>query len=419
MVTIRWWSGRPSVERLDLYTRWSLYLTSGSELFVVALVVFGQPQLRAWGAALLFPVTLAHTVVCLSLLRAGIAHFLGGRRPAARLVVLAVALTSVAVVAGIAAFPVDTGEAGSGFQFGVPAGVLALVFCGALTVAATPLLASRHLLYTIAGPAAAAGVLQVAAGSAGPPVWAVNYLLGVGGPAFTVRSSVWALGVLWELDRARDVQARLAVAEERLRFARDLHDVLGRNLALIAVSSELAAQLARRGQDGAVEHMLEVRQTAQDSMREMRDVVGGYRTADLDAELAGAQSVLRSAGISARVVGDGADLPSTAQAVLGWVVREATTNIIRHSDPTTVKVELDVVADAGTPPAAALRIENDGARLPGSGSGTGLVGLRERVASFGGELTAEPRPGGRFVVQVRLPVVRESTPAASAAEPVP
>ena len=84
-----------------------------------------------------------------------------------------------------------------------------------------------------------------------------------------------------ELDRSRTAHARLSVAEERLRFARDLHDVLGRNLSLIAVQSELAAELARRGDQDAAGQMLQVRQVAHESLREMRAVVSGYRTADL------------------------------------------------------------------------------------------------------------------------------------------
>ena len=130
---------------------------------------------------------------------------------------------------------------------------------------------------------------------------------------------------------------------------------------------------------------------------------------------------MRSAGISARVIGDGAGLSHTTQAALGWVVREATTNIIRHSDPTAVKIELDVVQAAGSGPTAVLRIENDGVRRPGpsAGSGTGLVGLRERLAGLGGDLTAEAIPGGRFLVQVRLPLARESPAAPTPAEPLP
>ena len=409
------------MERFDLSTRWPLYLLSASEPLLVLLVVGGQKQVRAWGVAALLVVTVAHTIACVSLLRAGIAHLLGGPRPAARLIGLAVTLTAAGLAAGVAAFPASGREEQGAAWFPVGLAV-AVVFCGALTVAATPLLRPRRLLGVVVLPAAVAGILQVAtANTDGQPSWAVVYLLYVGSVAITYRLSVWYLGIVWEIDRSRDVQAQLAVAEERLRFARDLHDVLGRNLALIAVNSELAAQLVRRGRDGAVERMLQVHQTAQDSMREMREVVGGYRDADLDAELAGARSVLRSAGIGARVIGDGADLSRTAQVALGWVVREATTNIIRHSDPTTVKIELDVVHAARTGSTAVLRIENDGIRRPGSGagSGTGLVGLRERLAGLGGDLTAEALPGGRFLLQARLPLTRQAPAAPSPAEPLP
>ncbi|MDD9205445.1 histidine kinase, partial [Georgenia sp. 10Sc9-8] len=123
-------------------------------------------------------------------------------------------------------------------------------------------------------------------------------------------------GVVWEQERMRTVHARLAVAEERLRFSRDLHDVVGRTFSAIAVKSELAAELARRGQDGAVDQMLEVRGLAQDSLREVRGVVAGYRAVDLAAELDGARSVLRSAGVRTRVVGDGTALPDPVQQAL-------------------------------------------------------------------------------------------------------
>jgi two-component system sensor histidine kinase DesK len=122
-------------------------------------------------------------------------------------------------------------------------------------------------------------------------------------------------------------------------------------------------------------------------------------------------------------VGDGAGLSRPAQAALGWVVREATTNIIRHSDPTTVTIELDVVQDADTGPAAVLRIENDGVHPADSGGGatggSGLVGLRARLADLGGDLDAEALSGSRFVVQVRLPLTRRSPVAATVAEPMP
>ena len=413
----RWWSRRADMRTVDLATRWPLYVVSASEPLVMLQMVVGQPELPAWAAPVLLLLALSHTVACVALLHAGIAHFLGGPRPSARLVGVAVALTAAGVAASVAAFaPIG------GAEFGSSGAWAALLFCAGFMGGVTPLLPVVRLLALAGLTAAVAGVLLIAVGLPGR-LWTINFLVVLGTVPLVYRPTVWILGALWEMDRARHVQARLGVAEERLRFARDLHDVLGRNLALIAVNSELAAQLLRRGKDGAVERMLEVHQIAQDSMREVREVVAGCRTADLDSELAGARSVLRSAGIGTRVIGAGADLPAAAQAALGWVVREATTNIIRHSEATTVTIDLCVVHDAGTGSAALLRIENDGAHPPGVGGGTGggsgLAGLRERLAALGGDLCANAPSGGRFLVLARLPLTRQTCAAAKAAEPVP
>jgi len=391
------------IETVDLATRWPLYLFSASEPLVVLLLVLGQPQVELPSAGVLLALSVLHTVSCIVLLRAGLAHYLGGRRPATSLIIVPVVLTLVGVLASAAAQHGLTAD--GGLRLAVPDAAAALIFCTALTGALVPLLRSSWLFGLVAAGTLAAGGLEFLVGAPGRQVWAVNYFLVAGAVAGTYRFSVWFLGLAWENDRARDVEARLAVAEERLRFARDLHDVLGRNLALIAVNSQLAAELVRRGQDGAVERMLDVHRTAQDSMREVREVVAGSRRADLDAELAGARSVLRSAGITVRVIGDGALLPAAAQAALGWVVREATTNIIRHSDPSTVRIDLEVRPDRDGAPVVVLRIENDGARSAAEGgSGTGLVGLRERLAALGGDLDVNTETEGRFVVGARLPL---------------
>jgi two-component system sensor histidine kinase DesK len=156
---------------------------------------------------------------------------------------------------------------------------VAMVFGGALTVALTPLLSLSALLAVVLAGAAVASGMSASVGGAGARGHALVgaflvYTLVIGGvAALTGRASAWTLRVTQELDRSRAAHARLSVAEERLRFARDLHDVLGRNLSLIAVTSELAAQLARRGDEEAAGHMLEVRRVAHESLREMRAVV--------------------------------------------------------------------------------------------------------------------------------------------------
>ncbi|MGW2841639.1 sensor histidine kinase [Streptomyces sp. NPDC001493] len=225
-----------------------------------------------------------------------------------------------------------------------------------------------------------------------------------------VRPSAWSLSVMWQAEEARDLQARLAVAEERLRFGRDMHDVLGRNLAVIALKSELAVELARRGKPSAVDQMVEVQRIARASQQEVREVVRGYREADLRAELHGAQAVLRSAGIDCAVEEDRAAadrLPAAAGSALGWVVREATTNVLRHGDPRRCVIRL--AADTGTG-TVRLTVENDGVPggpgpgpVPASG-GSGLPGLRERLAALDGSLEAGPAGSGLFRLTATVPV---------------
>lgn len=215
------------------------------------------------------------------------------------------------------------------------------------------------------------------------------------------RCGAWNLSVMWDSERAREVEARLAVAEERLRFGRDLHDVMGRNLSVVALKSELAVQLARRGRtEDAVAQMTEVQRIAQESQKEVREVVRGYREVDLGVELAGAQGVLSAAGIACTVTGSAAGLPGDVQSALGWVVREATTNVLRHGDAKACRVELVSGAEE-----VVLTVENDGAGTgAGGGQGSGLAGLRERLAAVDGELEAGEVRAGVFRVVAKVPV---------------
>ncbi|WP_237773458.1 MULTISPECIES: sensor histidine kinase [Streptomyces] len=241
-----------------------------------------------------------------------------------------------------------------------------------------------------------------AAGVRGRHLVAIGVLI-VFGAIITLLSSrcgAWTLSAMWEADRAREVEARLAVAEERLRFGRDLHDVMGRNLAVIALKSELAVQLARRGRPEAVDQMVEVQRIAQESQREVREVVRGYREVDLGVELAGAQGVLEAAGIDCRLTGSAAGLAAPVQSALGWAVREAATNVLRHGDARRCEITLTVDEERTT-----LVVENDGVpETAPAGRGSGLAGLRERLAAVDGTLdfgTAD----GVFRLTVRVPGV--------------
>ncbi|MFH8472014.1 sensor histidine kinase [Streptomyces sp. NPDC018000] len=188
-----------------------------------------------------------------------------------------------------------------------------------------------------------------------------------------------------------------------LRFGRDMHDVLGRNLAVIALKSELAVELAQRGKPAAVDQMVEVMRIARASQQEVRDVVRGYREADPSTELVGARSVLRAAGIECSVEGhDGGPLPAPVQSALGWVVREAATNVLRHGDPRHCTIRLRASADA-----VVLDVENDGApRAVAGPGGSGLAGLRERLHALDGSLGAGPAGNGLFRLTATIPLPR-------------
>ncbi|TDU90704.1 two-component system sensor histidine kinase DesK [Kribbella voronezhensis] len=371
-----WWSRRSRAERFDISLRWPLYFVIGAAPLYALLIAFSDSRSTSGLRTALFVLlSVPYTVVALLLMRATLSAYLHRQGPSKRLLATAVGLT----VLGVAVFPEHA--------------VALLLFGGLLTLALSPLRPFMLYVGLVAVGAVMAGLLEDTAA-------AFVYVYGVGIAALTGRLSAWMLGMGWELDRSRAISTQLAVAEERLRFSRDLHDTLGRNLSLVAVQSELAARLAERGDEDAAEQMLAVRRIAHESLREMRAVVDAYRSTDLSSELAGAQSVLRSAGINCRVIGDVANLPDTTQVALAWVVREATTNVIHHSDATTCKIELDAGGQN-----VVLRMENDGVRSarPALGPGNGLVGLRERLAEVGGTLTAEPRPGGRFLLQAQLP----------------
>jgi two-component system sensor histidine kinase DesK len=210
---------------------------------------------------------------------------------------------------------------------------------------------------------------------------------------FTVRASLWVLGVVRELDRARETRGALAVAEERLRFSSDVHDVLGRRLSAIALQAELGATLARRGDPSAADRMLEVRDTAHTALAEARAIARGYRPTDLSQELDGARSLLRSAGIAVSLQVEG--VPDRWHEAAAWVVREAVTNVLRHSTASLVEISYD---------GHALRVAND-RPSPGAGGptdGSGLGSLAARLAPLGTTLEVE-RDAERFAVVVPLP----------------
>jgi two-component system sensor histidine kinase DesK len=266
----------------------------------------------------------------------------------------------------------------------------------------------RWLLVAVAAAAVAllGGIAALASGPEGGGGWVGAMLLP---PALLAITVATLLGMLWgwevaaRLERARRLSAELAVADERLRFAADLHDIQGHHLQVIALKSELAARLAHTDPARAATEMREVQRLSTDALRDTRAVVQGYRRTSLDEEIANATRVLAAADIDARMRleadTDSDRLSETSRHLLGLVVREATTNVLRHSRAR--RAEVDYRMDGGL---ARLRMGNDGAGdRPGAAPGSGLRALAERLAAVGGTLTWE-RDGDRFVVAASLPV---------------
>ena len=223
--------------------------------------------------------------------------------------------------------------------------------------------------------------------------------------AFGISGTGYLMTVNRELQEAREELARSAVAEERMRFARDLHDLLGHSLSLIALKSELARRLAPVDPVRAGAEMADVEDAARRALAEVRDAVSGYRQVTAAQALAEARAALTGAGIGVRLPERVPVLPVGADAALGWVVREATTNVLRHSGAGQVTLEL--TEDAGR---AVLTVTDDGrgsgagVTVLGTSSGSGLAGLRERVGALGGELAAGPVDGG-YRVRAAVPLV--------------
>lgn len=221
-----------------------------------------------------------------------------------------------------------------------------------------------------------------------------------------------------ELCQARAELARLAVARERERFARDLHDLLGHSLSVIALKAELAGRLLPGRASDAAGEVADVERVARQALAEVRQAVGGYRQPTLEGELEGAVMALSAAGIETAVRRPGVPLDPAVDAVLAWAVREGATNVIRHSRAKHVSVRVrgalgeagvEVLDDGeGAPPGSAsgLGINGQPGQVVNGQAGHGIAGLAERVESLRGRVEAGPRAEGGFRLSVTVPLAR-------------
>lgn len=220
-----------------------------------------------------------------------------------------------------------------------------------------------------------------------------------------------------QLKATRQELARNAVAEERLRFSRDLHDLLGHTLSVVVVKAEAARRLAPRNLDAALTQVADIESVGRQALTEIREAVTGYREGSLSTELDRARSALAASGIEVVLQESGPPLPPQTEALLGWVVREGVTNVVRHSGATLARIELRsadglahlTITDNGHGPASPAPSSGATATLQSARTGTGLRGLTERLAAAGGALTTGPAPSGGFRVAAVLPVEDDLT----------
>ena len=303
---------------------------------------------------------------------------------------------------------------------GLPLVVLGL----ALPVQVYTVAAWRPRPRSLAGLAAAeAGLALVQLAGPNPPdasTWLANSL---------VVAAAWLLGDLlrrWreraeaferlaaELQRAREELARSAVAEERLRIARELHDVVAHSMSVIAVQSGVGAHVLDTRPEEARRALAAIETVSRSALQELRRMLGVLRDPGAGGELAPAPGLdglgalvdrLAEAGLTVRVriEGERPEVPPLADLSAYRIVQEALTNVVRHAGPASADVVVRYAANE-----IDVEVTDDGRggtslAAPGGG-GQGIAGMRERAAVTGGELEAGPLPGGGFRVAARLPL---------------
>jgi len=299
---------------------------------------------------------------------------------------------------------------------------VAAAICGRFSRAAAPVIAVA-LMFSLSGLLLAI-IHHYQAGN----LFAVVFIAPLA--ALFAYSAAGRAETLGKLRRTRAELARAAVAEERLRIARDLHDLLGHSLSLITLKAELAGRVISTDPDRAAREIGELESVARQSLADVRGAVAGFRQPDLAGELVAARQLLDAAGVVAKITSaETAGLPREVDSALAWAVREGATNVVRHSTATQVLITVSVdpaaavaeIRDNGRPapddnrplPAAGPRMAAPAAGPDGrtavarprpAFAGSGLAGLAERVRGLGGEISAGLIDRQGFLLRVAVPL---------------
>lgn len=295
------------------------------------------------------------------------------------------------------------------YALGVGYGGSWLLFFPLFTLAAGTVLRGRGIGLFVVVVASSAGLI---AGFQGEDVsFAVTIGYGTALSGLVTASVLSLVDAVRTLRDTRQELARTAVEKERLRFSRDLHDLLGHTLSVVVVKAEAVRRVLPHDVEAAMGQAADIEAVGRQALTEIREAVTGYREGSLRTELENAVSLLDASGIEAVTRQEGAPLPPETAALLSWVVREAATNAVRHSGASRCEI---AVRNAGG--RVRLTVTDDGRGPvgssgddPGGTGGTGLRGLAERLAVAGGRLDHGQDGGRGFRLVAELPVEAEET----------
>ncbi|GAW52336.1 putative two-component systemsensor kinase [Nocardioides sp. PD653] len=273
-------------------------------------------------------------------------------------------------------------------------GALMTLLLGGYGLASTPYIGVACVMvfpFRVAGPAVlglvAADLVLFAVNDWGSPT---GLVFGVVAATFAVFGLRMVMTRNIELLRAQQENAGLAVENERTRFARDLHDILGHSLTVITVKAELAQRMLDVDPERTRAELADLERLSRDALADVRRAVAGYRELTLPGELARARNALAAAEIDAHLPQSADEVPTELRELFAWTVREGVTNVIRHSGAHRCEVRLT---------ASSAEVVDDGPGPGAPGTGSGLAGLRERASAVGATVvTRHLSPG--FSLQV-------------------
>src|SRR5262245_21585450 len=288
----------------------------------------------------------------------------------------------------------------------VAALVLLLPGAGMWWLAMHVIVAVGLCLPAIAAGCVIVGVIVVTIGAA----WLLSgqldplllILVAFGTAAIAVRQLTIAVA---QLRAAREALAHAAVDQERLRFARDLHDLLGHTMSLIILKAELAGRLLPGSPIQAAKEIGDVERSAREALRQARAAAAGYRRPRLGQELQAARELLAAAGVTADIVDPMGPVGSELDGLVAWTIREGVTNVIRHSGARCCGIRLTRMEDGIE---VAITDDGRGSATASPNIGHGLAGLAERASALGGAVEAGAASQGGFKLLMRVPVAKEA-----------